>query len=546
MEYCTESSATTSCFGNNSDRYAVLARVENTLSTRQTFTDTRQFLIQFLQTTPDGSYIFHNPDRSLLDMAVSPDIGSNPIIGPALFDCGPGDGTCFAEVRPENMNILAINFYDRTNFPVVDIPLTLDEFNGCVDGNGSCDLTAAEQATVFCTTVNNPDPERECFYTKSVDFDLIDQVIRFDEYARTAPVVTVSTPSAPAASGWYNASSGLLGGQLGVGVSASDYRYTTGLSALSCTDNGSAIPLSGGLPTSASSTIGLAFLSDGSHSLACQATDGANQGFNGVGNTGAGPGSTAAGVFKVDTHAPAASPTQAPSANAAGWSRSDVTVMWNWADPAGGSGIDATHCTTSATSSGEGASITLPATCADLAGNTSTASDIVKVDKTPPTVSYSAHPSSYSLLAPVAITCDASDTLSGIASSTCPGASGVAWTLGAGSHTLSASATDVAGNSSNASTTFMVTESPAELCTLTRQLVDGSDKYLGLPARAKLVVDGSVTTACKVLVSILPKLSAAQKQPLVAAYRKVVQVLAQGGWLTSSQASALSNLVGVL
>ncbi len=479
-------------------------------------------------------------------MAVSPDIGSNPIVGPALFDCAPGDGTCFAELRPENMNILAINFYDRTDFPTVDIPLSLDEINDCVDGNGTCDLTTAEQATVFCTIVNDPDPTRECFYTKSVDFDLIDQVIRFDEYARTAPVVTVSTPSTPAATGWYNASSGLLGSQLGVGVTASDYWYSTGLSALSCTDNGSPISLSGGLPTSASSTLGLAFLSDGSHSIACQATDGANQGFNGAGNSGAGPGSTTPAVFKVDTHAPAALSTQAPSANAAGWNRSDVTVTWNWADPAGGSGIDSTHCTTSSTSSGEGASITLPATCADLAGNTGTASDVVKVDKTPPTVSYSAHPASYSLLAPVAITCNASDALSGIASSMCPSASGAAWTFGAGSHTLSASATDVAGNSSTASTTFAVTVSSADLCTLTRQFVDGSAKYIALSTHAKATVDASVATACKLLTSFLPKLSAAQKQLLIKDYRNAVLVLAQGGWMTSSQASALSSLVGAL
>lgn len=545
-EFCTKGIATVSCFGNNSDRYDVLARVENTLSTRQTFTDTRQFFIQFLQTTPDGSYIGHNLDGSLLDMAVAPDIGSNPIIGPALFDCGSGEGTCFAAVRPENMNILAINFYDRTHFPTVDIPLTLDEIHGCVDGNGTCDLTSDQQSTVFCITVNNPDPVRECFYTKSVDFDLIDQSIRFDEYARTAPVVNISAPVTPSATGWYNASSGLLGGQLGVGVTASDYWYPTGLTALSCTDNGSPISLTGGLATSASSTIGLAFLSDGSHSLACQATDGANQGFNGVGNSGAGPGSTSPVVFKVDTHAPTAAPTQAPSANGAGWNHSDVAVTWNWTDPAGGSGVDPAHCTTSSTSSGEGASITLSATCSDLAGNTGSGSYVVKVDKTPPTVIYSGNAGSYSLLAPVAITCNPSDTLSGIASSTCANTSGAAWTFGAGVHKLSASATDVAGNTGAGSAAFTVTVSSADLCTLTRQFVDGGAKYIALSARAKVVVDADVTTGCKLLTSILPKLSASQKQPLVAAYRKAVQVLAQAGWLTSSQASTLSNLVGVL
>ena len=61
MEFCTESSATASCFGNSSDVQNVRARVLNTLATRDTFTDTRQFFIQFLQTTPDGGYIAETP-----------------------------------------------------------------------------------------------------------------------------------------------------------------------------------------------------------------------------------------------------------------------------------------------------------------------------------------------------------------------------------------------------------------------------------------------------------------------------------------------------
>jgi CSLREA domain-containing protein len=91
-----------------------------------------------------------------------------------------------------------------------------------------------------------------------------------------------------------------------------------------------------------------------------------------------------------DTTAPTASPTQSPAANANGWNNTDVTVSWNWAD--GGSGIDPAACTISTTSSGEGDAIVLSATCNDLAGNTGSASDTVKVDKRPPTVTCSAAP----------------------------------------------------------------------------------------------------------------------------------------------------------
>ena len=56
----------------------------------------------------------------------------------------------------------------------------------------------------------------------------------------------------------------------------------------------------------------------------------------------------------VDFTAPAA----APSATS-GWSNRDVTVNWNWTD--GGAGIDSARCTTSSTSSGQGAALALSA-----------------------------------------------------------------------------------------------------------------------------------------------------------------------------------------
>ncbi|HZQ34947.1 MAG TPA: hypothetical protein VFD32_03365, partial [Dehalococcoidia bacterium] len=65
------------------------------------------------------------------------------------------------------------------------------------------------------------------------------------------------------------------------------------------------------------------------------------------------------------------------------WSRSDVTVTWNWSDGSGGSRIDTANCATSSMSSGEVIG-TLAATCTDKAGNTGSASVAVKVDKTAP------------------------------------------------------------------------------------------------------------------------------------------------------------------
>ena len=157
-------------------------------------------------------------------------------------------------------------------------------------------------------------------------------------------------------------------------------------------------------------------------------------------------------------------PSDAPS-YPSGWTNSDATVNWNWTD--GGSGIDPANCTQSSTSSGEGA-ITLTATCADVAGNSATDSVTVNVDKSAPTVTYTGG-GTYTVDQNVSITCSASDSVSGVASSTCAGVSGPAWSFGLGTHSVSATATDNAGNTGSGSTTFTVTVDATSLCNVVQQ-----------------------------------------------------------------------------
>ncbi|HET9637457.1 MAG TPA: hypothetical protein VFP26_16125, partial [Gemmatimonadaceae bacterium] len=95
-------------------------------------------------------------------------------------------------------------------------------------------------------------------------------------------------------------------------------------------------------------------------------------------------------------------------------------------------------------------------------------------DVTPPTISYSAHPSDYTVDAHVSITCSASDAESGLASNTCAPIEGDAYVFGLGAHTYSATATDNAGNSASASTTFTVSVTFASLTNLTRRFVTSS------------------------------------------------------------------------
>jgi hypothetical protein len=82
-------------------------------------------------------------------------------------------------------------------------------------------------------------------------------------------------------------------------------------------------------------------------------------------------------------------------------------------------------------------------------------------------VTYSGNAGSYTVDQQVQITCVASDALSGVASSTCQNITGPAFSLGLGTHSFSATATDKAGNTSSpVLTSFAVSVTPTSLRTL--------------------------------------------------------------------------------
>ncbi|HEY1738397.1 MAG TPA: hypothetical protein VGI86_06795, partial [Acidimicrobiia bacterium] len=161
------------------------------------------------------------------------------------------------------------------------------------------------------------------------------------------------------------------------------------------------------------------------------------------GNTG-----TAKYTAKVDKTAPTASPTQSPDANANGWNNSDVTVDWNWTDT-GGSGIDASNCTTSSTSSGQGV-LELDATCQDLAGNVGTAKYTVQVDTDEPqsTPVQSPPPGAHGWQnSDTTVTWNWTDAGSGIDTNNCTTSS---TSSGEAAIELTATCQDLAGNVANA------------------------------------------------------------------------------------------------
>jgi hypothetical protein len=142
--------------------------------------------------------------------------------------------------------------------------------------------------------------------------------------------------------------------------------------------------------------------------------------------------------------------------NSYGWYSSPVTVGFTCTDLL--SGI--ASCPGALQFNGEGANQTVPAsqrTATDKAGNTTVASvPGINIDLTPPVITYSG-PQNYDVNQTVGITCNATDALSGVASSTCTNVDGPASVFNFGTNVVSSSATDKAGNVGSGTYTFTVT-----------------------------------------------------------------------------------------
>lgn len=170
-------------------------------------------------------------------------------------------------------------------------------------------------------------------------------------------------------------------------------------------------------------------------------------------------------------------------ANANGWYNADVAIEFRCADALSG----VVSCPRG-TILGEGAGQSASGMATDEAGNSETASLAgINVDKTPPKVAYSGNEGLYTVDQTVAISCAAFDALSGVATTTCSGINGPAWSFGLGTTTRSASATDRAGNSSNATTSFTVSVSCTSLKALVSRFSSDASVTSGLNAKLDAV-----------------------------------------------------------
>jgi hypothetical protein len=263
-----------------------------------------------------------------------------------------------------------------------------------------------------------------------------------------------------------------------------------------------------------------------------------------------------------NTMAPVSPATVDPAPDAAGWANGPVTVHVGASDEDGGSGVASITVASSgaenrAPNSTDGPSVDVPVSTEGTTSFTYYATDqagneeqphtlVVRIDRTAPTVTYDGNAGAYSVDQQVTIACRATDALAGIASSTCEDVAGPAYSFALGTNAFGASATDNAGNTSTAQTSFVVVADAASIAALTTRFVTESATFQALPPQRQAVVRQIAAIATRAATRIVAHLHPAQRIAFVRIYDTALAHLVRAGWLTQDQAATLSRLAATL
>ncbi|WP_420183590.1 OmpL47-type beta-barrel domain-containing protein [Knoellia sp. CPCC 206435] len=346
--------------------------------------------------------------------------GIHAVTGPQTL--GEGQAQSVAGTATDNAgnsastSVTGINV-DKTMPTLAAAPTTTPNENGWY----SSDVTLDWSADDVLSGLAGPAPADSVLSTegegKSASASVTDKAgntrsatsapVRID---KTAPRTDVSAPT-----GWVNASATV------------EFTAFDALSGVSSTH----YQLNGG-----SDTIGtsVTLTSEGTHTIEYSSGDRA-------GNREA----TKTVTVEIDKSDPTITHSLDPRANSNGWNNSDVTVTFTCDDQTDLSGI--ASCTAPQTVTTEGQDQPVPGTATDKAGNTSTNSATVSLDRTKPTITGSRTPAANGFgwnNTDVMVSFDGDDTLSGIDSVTADR------TFGEGTdQSLEGTAVDAAGNSAS-------------------------------------------------------------------------------------------------
>jgi hypothetical protein len=204
-----------------------------------------------------------------------------------------------------------------------------------------------------------------------------------------------------------------------------------------------------------------------------QSTDTQGAPYSCTATSGAGLATTSSVTIKRDASPATIVPTVGGTMGNGGWYVGDVTVSWAVTDATSGIGSSTAGCATVTTTTDNGGT-TYTCSAVNGAGLPSSQSVSAKRDATKPVIGYTGNAGTYTVDQTVAITCAASDAMSGLASNTCANISGDAHTFLLGANTYSATAQDNAGNVSSAATTFTVNVTQASVCSLVERWVSSA------------------------------------------------------------------------